>query len=149
MAGYGCMTGRPAPVSDRAAQPSAAPAAKPVQAPATAPASAPVAGAPETDPRPEFYTVKKGDTLYVIALDHGLDYKELAEWNGIENPNVIRIGQQLRLRAPASTVVTAPLKTPPKVEGRPVGGAAPTAAANEAVIAPPQETAVDGEHPLN
>ena len=138
MAGYGCMTGRPAPVSDRAPQPSAAPAAKPVQAPATAPASAPVAGAPETDPRPEFYTVKKGDTLYVIALDHGLDYKELAEWNGIENPNVIRIGQQLRLRAPASTVVTAPLKTPPKVEGRPVGGAAPAVAANEAVKSQPK-----------
>ena len=142
MAGYGCMTGRPAPVSDRAPQPSAAPAAKPAQAPATAPASAPVAGAPETDPRPEFYTVKKGDTLYVIALDHGLDYKELAEWNGIENPNVIRIGQQLRLRAPASTVVTAPLKTPPKVEGRPVGGAAPTAAANEAVKSQPKAVKV-------
>jgi lipoprotein NlpD len=142
MAGYGCMTGRPAPVSDRAPQPSAAPAAKPVQAPATAPASAPVAGAPETDPRPEFYTVKKGDTLYVIALDHGLDYKELAEWNGIENPNVIRIGQQLRLRAPASTVVTAPLKTPPKVEGRPVGGAAPAVAANEAVKSQPKAVKV-------
>lgn len=142
MAGYGCMTGRPAPVSDRAPQPSAAPAAKPAQAPATAPASAPVAGAPETDPRPEFYTVKKGDTLYVIALDHGLDYKELAEWNGIENPNVIRIGQQLRLRAPASTVVTAPLKTPPKVEGRPVGGAAPAVAANEAVKSQPKAVKV-------
>ncbi|HYK14429.1 MAG TPA: peptidoglycan DD-metalloendopeptidase family protein [Burkholderiales bacterium] len=142
MAGYGCMTGRPAPVSDRAAQPSAAPAAKPVQAPATAPASAPVAGAPETDPRPEFYTVKKGDTLYLIALDHGLDYKELAEWNGIENPNVIRIGQQLRLRAPASTVVTAPLKTPPKVEGRPVAGAAPAVAANEAVKSQPKAVKV-------
>ena len=142
MAGYGCMTGRPAPVSDRAPQPSAAPAAKPAQAPATASASAPVAGAPETDPRPEFYTVKKGDTLYVIALDHGLDYKELAEWNGIENPNVIRIGQQLRLRAPASTVVTAPLKTPPKVEGRPVGGAAPAVAANEAVKSQPKAVKV-------
>ena len=142
MAGYGCMTGRPAPVSDRAPQPSAAPAAKPAQAPATAPASAPVAGAPETDPRPEFYTVKKGDTLYVIALDHGLDYKELAEWNGIENPNLIRIGQQLRLRAPPSTVVTAPLKTPPKVEGRPVGSAAPAVAANEAVKSQPKAVKV-------
>ncbi len=42
----------------------------------------------------------KGDTLYTIALDHGLDYKELAEWNKLDNPNVIRVGQQLRLRAP-------------------------------------------------
>ena len=38
---------------------------------------------PQPDPRPEFYTVKKGDTLYTIALDHGLDYKELATLNSI------------------------------------------------------------------
>jgi len=55
---------------------------------------------------------------------------------------VIRIGQQLRLRAPASTVVTAPLKTPPKVEGRPVGGAAPAVAANEAVKSQPKAVKV-------
>lgn len=116
LAGFGCMsTHQPAPVSDRTATP---PPAKPV----VKPVPAPVAAAREPDPRPEFYTVRKGDTLYTIALDQGLDYKELAEWNNLENPNVIRVGQQLRLRAPVSTVVTAPLKTPPKVEGRPVGG---------------------------
>jgi len=43
------------------------------------------------------YTVKKGDTLYSIALDHGVDYRDLAAWNGIDNPNRIRLGQQLRV----------------------------------------------------
>jgi lipoprotein NlpD len=121
----GCaLTQRPAPVSERT--PSAGPAVEP----------APVR---ETDPRPEYYTVKKGDTLYSIALDHGIDHRELAEWNYLVNPNVIRSGQQLRLRAPVSAVVTAPLKTAPAVEARPVsGGVPPLAAAAEAVKSQPK-----------
>ena len=70
------------------------------------------------------YTVKRGDTLYQIALDNGLDYRELAAWNNIENINVIRVGQVLRLdgagRATAAGeagpgVTTAPLRTAPPV----------------------------------
>ena len=128
LAGYGCMTSRqPAPVSDRTPV-----AAKPAPAPAVR----------EPDLRPEFYTVRKGETLYTIALDHGLDYKDLAEWNGLDNPNVIRVGQQLRLRAPLSTVVATPLKTAPKVEGRPVGASAPPGAGNEAVKSQPKAVKV-------
>lgn len=126
LAGHGCMTARyPAPVSDRAHQPAARPA------------PAPVAGTPEADPRPEFYTVKRGDTLISIALDHGLDYKDLAQWNNVDNPNLIRVDQQLRLRAPVSTVIASPLMTAPKVEGRPVGSA-PPGPANEAIKSQPK-----------
>jgi len=70
-----------------------------------------------SDTRPDSYIVRKGDTLFSIALDYGLDYKELAAWNGISNPRVLTTGQQLRLRSP---VVTAPLKSAPTVAGRPV-----------------------------
>ena len=52
---------------------------------------------------PPTYTVKRGDTLAQIALDNGLDYRELAAWNGIENPNVIRVGQVLVLAAPGTS----------------------------------------------
>jgi lipoprotein NlpD len=48
----------------------------------------------------ELYTVKKGDTLYSIALEHGQDYRDVATWNNLDNPNRIRIGQQLRMSAP-------------------------------------------------
>lgn len=76
------------------------------------------------DTRPENYTVKRGDTLYGIALDHGLDYRELAEWNRLDNPNVIRIGQVLRLRPPppeAAPVAQArPIAQPGSVEARPL-----------------------------
>lgn len=44
--------------------------------------------------------VRKGDTLYSIAFDAGLDYRAVARWNGISPPYVIRPGQQLRLRPP-------------------------------------------------
>jgi lipoprotein NlpD len=111
---YGCgSTSRQAPVIER--KPAAAkPAVKP---------SPPAVR--DTDARPDYYTVRRGDTLYTIALDHGLDYRELVEWNNITNPNMIRVGQQLRLKAPVSSVVASPLKTAPPVESRPVGGARP------------------------
>lgn len=71
------------------------PAAKPVVV------SAPVVDA---DPRPGSYVVKKGDTLYSIALENGLDYKEIAEWNQLEDVNLIKIDQVLRLSAPEGAI---------------------------------------------
>jgi len=63
----------------------------------------------EGDWRPEFYIVKKGDTLYSIALDHGQDYRDLASWNELADPAYIQVDQKLRLFAPGtSTEVTTP-----------------------------------------
>ena len=74
---------------------------------------------PET--RPETYTIKGGDTLYSIALDNGLGYRELADLNGITDPGVIKIGQVLRLRPPESGVQVKPATVPGPIEGRPLG----------------------------
>lgn len=54
----------------------------------------------------DMYTVKKGDTLYSIALDHGQDYRDLVAWNAIENPNRILVGQSLRVRAPGAAAAS-------------------------------------------
>lgn len=43
------------------------------------------------------YTVKEGDTLYSIAFRHGLDYRELAEWNEIGSGFLIYPGDELTL----------------------------------------------------
>ncbi|MEQ1813625.1 MAG: peptidoglycan DD-metalloendopeptidase family protein [Candidatus Nitrotoga sp.] len=64
----------------------------------------------EKDWRPDVHVVQKGETLYGIAFNYGLDYHEIAELNDIPNPKVIRIGQELRLFASV----------------RPSGGSAPT-----------------------
>jgi len=48
----------------------------------------------------QFYTVQKGDTLYSIALNHGIDFKKIAEWNDIVDPKTIRPGQRINLSAP-------------------------------------------------
>jgi lipoprotein NlpD len=108
----GCASRAPAPVEERST-------AKPARpAPVAAPAPAPL---PEPDARAPTYTVKRGDTLYKIALDNGLDYRELAAWNAIENVNVIREGQTLRLTASgepapaAAGVTTTPLRSVPPV----------------------------------
>jgi lipoprotein NlpD len=49
------------------------------------------------DANAQIYEVQKGDTLYSIAFEHGLDYRELAEKNNIENPSAIQIGQKIKL----------------------------------------------------
>jgi len=89
-------------------------------------AAKPRAVAKEPDWRPEIYTVQKGDTLYSIALEHGMDYRELAEANGVEDVNVIHVGRQLRLKPAAQAALTVPLKAAPAVEGRPIGGDLPS-----------------------
>jgi hypothetical protein len=43
------------------------------------------------------YIVKKGDTLSHIAKWYGINYFELARFNGITNPSVIYIGQVIRI----------------------------------------------------
>ena len=104
--------------------------AGPYQAPvvertiARPPAAKPAAPA---EKRPESYTVKRGDTLYSIALDNGLDYKDLAAWNNIADPAHIQPGQTLSMRPPAPAqpqagVQVQPAIAPGAVEVRPLGG---------------------------
>lgn len=72
------------------------------------------------DWRPEGYVVKKGDTLIAIALDHGLDYRELAGWNNLGDPNRILIGQKLNLRAPQNSQFANADTEPVAVVARPL-----------------------------
>ena len=43
------------------------------------------------------YTVVAGDTLIKIAAKCGTTYQALAAYNGIANPNLIRVGQQIKI----------------------------------------------------
>lgn len=62
-----------------------------------------VSSAPIQAPATNTYTVRAGDTLSSIAAKFGTSYQALANLNGIANPNLIYIGQVLRVSGSAST----------------------------------------------
>ena len=66
------------------------------------------------------HVVQSGETLYTIAWRHGVDYRSLAAWNNLRNPDRIFAGQRLRLTSPAaanarpaSSAESAPRPAPP------------------------------------
>jgi lipoprotein NlpD len=91
-----------------------------------APASNPNAG------QPGYYTVKPGDTLIRVGLETGQSWRDIVAWNNIENPNVLEVGQVLRVVPPAASATvasTSPISTA-RVESRPLDARAPAAAAS-------------------
>jgi LysM repeat protein len=154
----GCATRRPAPVEDRTLARG--------QTPSATTAAGAVSGASAEASLASTYTVKRGDTLHQIALDNGLDYRELAAWNGIENVNRIRPGQVLRLAPPgepaaasspltspvaqdaATGVTTAPLRTPPPIAEGSAATPPPGAAVSGLASPPPVAAALPASRPV-
>lgn len=90
-----------------ASRPTSAPVIDRGAASASQPADRGVAGAT--------HVVQRGETLYSIALEHGVDYRDLARWNGLGDGTRISVGQRLRLSPPeAAQQALAP--TPKGVE---------------------------------
>jgi lipoprotein NlpD len=134
LASAGCTsTPNRAPVEDRGASTRmAVPTNGAAAAAGTADAAKALPGA-ENSGKPGYYTVKPGDTLIRIGLDNGQNWKDLVKWNGLDKPNLIEVGQVLRVVAPGvdpSAASTRPVGTA-KVETRPLDakGAAVSASA--------------------
>jgi lipoprotein NlpD len=102
-----------APVSDM--RPPAA--AKP------APEAAPAAALPDVGPG--YYRIKRGDTLYSIALENGADYRDVARWNQLEDPTKISVGQVLRVTPPEGepAVQIGAARGQSPLQARPLDGA--------------------------
>lgn len=116
----------PAPVIDRSGAPLAATGA------------AGTLATPLGPPPPGYYRVKPGDTLYRIALENGQNYRDIAAWNNLTNPNQIEADQLLRVVPPGANVAASPpgvdtaaLGGAP-VQSRPLGSAAAPADASAA-----------------
>ena len=112
----GCMSQQPAPSVDRSG---------PVQSRSA------VASQPSG---PGYYTVKRGDTLYRIALEHGQDYREVAAWNNMSTLATIREGQILRIAPPGPPEAVDGVKASPVaigggIETRSLDSSAPPAVA--------------------
>ena len=49
------------------------------------------------------HAVEPGDTLFSIAWRHGVDMRDLVAWNGLADPDLIRVGQRLYLAGSANS----------------------------------------------
>lgn len=53
-----------------------------------------------------YHLVQRGDTLYSISWSYGYDYKDVARWNGLQQPYEIAPGQRIRFVPPAGVKVS-------------------------------------------
>ncbi len=122
LGGCGSRALSPAPVEDRGAGPvSVAPVA--IEA-TPAPMAKPPPGI-ENSGKPGYYTVRSGDTLIRIGLDHGQSSRDLARWNNLDNPNRIEVGQVLRVVPPAGSAAVAKAVTQGSVSSGSTSALAP------------------------
>jgi lipoprotein NlpD len=130
----GCASDGPAPVEDRSLD---------------GPQHVVTGAAGERRPAPtsaDRYRVERGDTLYSIAFRHGVDYRELAGWNGITAPYTIYVGQELRVTATArASTPRAPAATRPPSTTVVASGSASVPAPTS--TAPSRPTAADVPKP--
>ena len=68
--------------------------------------SKPLPGA-ENAGKPGYYTIKPGDTLIKVGLEHGQSWKDIARWSNLDNPNVIEVGQVVRVVPPGRDVASS------------------------------------------
>jgi lipoprotein NlpD len=133
------------PVANRAPVVTAAPATVPASAPAVTDANKPLPGA-ENAGKVGYYAIKPGDTLIRIGLENGQNWKDLVKWNNLENPNIIEVGQVLRVIAPGldgNAAATRPVTTA-RVETRPLdakGAATPASGSASSTPTPPAPSA--------
>lgn len=145
----GCASStRRAPVEDQGRPAGGSSSSAAVSAPKVLPGA-------ENAGKPGYYTVKPGDTLIRIALESGQNWRDIASWNNLENPNLIEVGQVVRVVPPASEaaaggVVVKPLGAA-RVEPRPTAPSAadarPSPAARPATAASGSSAASAGATP--
>ena len=142
----------PAPVEDRNAARHTVPATPATPATPAAPAAtvdparAGTLPGAENAGKPGYYTVRPGDTLIRISLETGQNWRDIARWNNLDNPNVIEVGQVLRVVAPltpgvppAATVAAVPVApaSAPAIAALPPASAASSVARGTATAAAP------------
>ena len=145
----GCAASRgPAPIEDRGTMskaPSATPATPSGPLITTDANGKPLAGI-ENYGKPGYYAVRPGDTIRRIGTETGQRWQDIAKWNNVDNPDLIEVGQVLRVIPPGSTAVAgasastdaAGVVTRPVVPQSTIGG--PSAATATATAPAPGAT---------
>ena len=142
--GPGAKVSVPAAVAASAASAASAPAGDPTK---------PLPGA-ENAGKAGYYMVKPGDTLIRIGLENGQNSKDLVKWNNLDNPNVIEVGQVIRVVPPGADPSGASTKpvTTARVETRPLdakGAASAASGAASGAIAAAASAPREGDDDVN
>ena len=140
-----------APVEERKPAPRVAPATGAAPAGSTVAAAPAAAAEParalpgaENAGKPGYYTVKPGDSLIRVALENGQNWRDVQRWNGIENPNLIEVGQVLRVAPPApeaGAAVARPVQPAGRVESKPLDPRAAASTPASGAAPPPAASA--------
>ena len=109
--------------------------------------------------QPGYYTVQPGDTVRRIGLQFGQDWHNIVSWNNLSDPNVITVGQVLRVAPPVAGTPPAVAVLPAPQGAMPANGQvaqsyplAPMTASTPAPpavapVAPPAVAATPGAMP--
>ena len=138
--------------------PPATPTATPDPSQPTATPTPTKTPAATSTPRPDgavVHVVREGDTLGAIATEYGLTVPEILALNGLADPNVVEVGQEIVITVPeptATPVPPTPTATLPAATSTPEPTATPllptptpsatTPAAAATAVAPPETVAV-------
>jgi lipoprotein NlpD len=138
----GCAAPRgPAPVEDRGTMTRAPNTASGGPLITTDASGKPLPGI-ENYGKPGYYAVRPGDTIRRIGNETGQGWQNIARWNNLDNPDLIEVGQVLRVVPPVGPASTTMAAAPAPAEGvvtKPVTPAAvlPAAPASAAASKPP------------
>ena len=111
--------------------------------------------------KPGYHTAKPGDTLVRLGLEYGQNWRDIARWSGLENPNAVEVGRVLRIIPPTADpngVVVRPVSPAGRVDGRPLDGkplatngpvAAAPAASGATATTPASAASADPEGNIN
>jgi len=148
----GCAAPRgPVPIEDRGTMTQAPGATSGV--PGGPPITTDASGKPlpgiENYGKPGYYAVRPGDTIRRIGIETGQTWQNIARWNNLDNPDLIEVGQVLRVIPPTGSTassadarpVTQPIVAPATSAAAAAAAAAPGAAASAATKLPAPVTA--------
>ena len=155
LAGCSFLSDTPAPVEDR----STTSAVMSGSAPAATNSVKSPQGV-ENLGRPGYYAVRPGDTIMRIGLDTGHNWRDISRWNGLENPNLIEVGQVLRVVPPTGAssgnssvsgtgVVTRPVTQSTIASGNGVSASGASAGGNVAKSDVPALVTSGGDDDIN